>query len=147
MGVSFWCGRKQRTSNVQLPPYGGHWTFVLAFPPTYPGLPAFTCLHRHHTQLNSIEPRSLSPSIFSCQTLRLSCNPQAKRSPGSSSSPRRRPIQAGAKKTRVSTIRACVHICAESFVQFDLFKSHKALTVQDIKIFHNSGTPHFECTD
>ena len=82
--------------------------------------------------------------LSSASTLGL---PQAKRSPGSSTSPRRRPIQAGAKKTCASTIRACVHICAEIFVHFDPFKRRNSCARQDIKIFHNSGTPRFECTD
>ena len=46
-----------------------------------------------------------------------------------------------------STLRACVHICAEIFVQFSPLKKDNSLSMQDIIFFHNSGTPHFECTD
>ena len=49
----------------------GRWTFVLAFLPTYPRLPAVTCLHRYHTRLSpalSCHPYSVVKCFASCAT-------------------------------------------------------------------------------
>ena len=129
----------------------GRWTFVLAFLPTYPSLPAFACLYRYHTRLSvalSCLPYSLVKRFDSWITLKRSGRQAPQRACGGIHTPLRAAAGPGmCKKTRASTIRACVHICAEIFVQFDPLKRHNTLVKEDIKIFHNSGTPHFECID